>query len=124
MVFGKSAIRIATGSLYRETQSSETYTGIEGINTQDHAVQESLGPIVDRSQEHLGSTDKAVIMARRLILNAVKTVQDGSNPPGWDGTYYAIRAAEKLLPRHADWRVALRNEIFGDSPDAPAETGA
>ena len=107
----------------RVIQSSQTYTGIEGINTQDHAVQESMGPIVDRTLEHLGSTDKAVIMARRLILNAVKSVQDGSNPPGWDGTYYAIRAVEKILPSGADWRIALRNEIYGYSADAPTETG-
>jgi len=31
-----------------------SYTGIDGINQQDRALQESMGPIVDRSREHLG----------------------------------------------------------------------
>src|ERR1044071_3645921 len=44
----------------RRVQKTETYTGIEGITTQDHAIQESMGPIVDRSPERLGSTDKAI----------------------------------------------------------------
>ena len=38
----------------RRVQKYETYTGIEGINTQDHAITESMEPIVDRTQEHLG----------------------------------------------------------------------
>ena len=32
----------------REVQKTKSYSGIEGINTQDHAVQESMGPIIDR----------------------------------------------------------------------------
>ena len=37
----------------RQVQKYETFTGIEGINTQDQAVQESMGAIVDRSTENL-----------------------------------------------------------------------
>ena len=40
-------------------------------------MQESMGPIVDRSKEHLGPADRAIIVARRLLLQAVKTVQEG-----------------------------------------------
>src|SRR5439155_76065 len=38
--------------LDRQVQKTETFTGIEGINTQDRATQEGMGPIVDRSKEH------------------------------------------------------------------------
>ena len=37
------------------------------INAQDRAVQESMGVIVDRSREHLGPADRAIIAARRLL---------------------------------------------------------
>ena len=37
-------------------QKTETYSGIEGITTQEPAIQQSMGLIVDRSLEHLGST--------------------------------------------------------------------
>ena len=53
-----------------QLQKSETYTGIEGINTQDHAIQESMGPIVDRTKEHLIGTDRAVVTARNILLRA------------------------------------------------------
>src|SRR5215468_9926424 len=61
----------------RSVQKTETFSGIEGVNTQDRAVQESMGPIVDRSREYLGPADKAVIQARRLLLQAIKTVETG-----------------------------------------------
>ena len=40
--------------LDREVQKTETFTGIDGINAQDRAMQESMGRVVDRSKEHLG----------------------------------------------------------------------
>ncbi len=93
--------------LDREVQRTETFTGIDGINLQDRAVQESMGPIVDRSKEHLGPADKAVIQARRLLLDAVRTVRDGGTPRGIAASYYKLAAAEGVLPRTADWRTLL-----------------
>jgi phthalate 4,5-dioxygenase len=92
--------------LDRQVQKTETFTGIDGINTQDRAVQESMGAIVDRSREHLGPADRAVIQARRLLLEAVKVVADGGTPRGLAPTYATIAAAEAVLPRDADWREA------------------
>jgi len=97
--------------LDRQVQKTESFTGIDGINTQDRAIQESMGRVVDRSREHLGPADKAVIQARRLLLEAVKAVRDGKTPRGVDGTYYALRAAEGVLPRDADWREVLTPEM-------------
>ncbi|HET9488600.1 MAG TPA: Rieske 2Fe-2S domain-containing protein [Methylomirabilota bacterium] len=97
--------------LDRQVQKTETFTGIEGVNTQDRAIQESMGPIVDRSQEHLGPADKAIIQARRLLLQAVKTVRDGGIPLGIQPTYRALRAAEGVVPRDADWRTVLASDV-------------
>ena len=52
----------------RQVQKTQTYTGITGINTQDRAVQESMGAIADRTLERLGTTDRAIIHARRILL--------------------------------------------------------
>src|SRR5438034_11578107 len=76
----------------RQVQKTETYTGIEGINTQDRAIQESMGPIVDRSREYLGPADKAIITTRRLLLDAIKTVERGGRPPATDTSSYRLRA--------------------------------
>jgi phenylpropionate dioxygenase-like ring-hydroxylating dioxygenase large terminal subunit len=97
--------------LDRQLQKTESFTGIDGVNTQDRAIQESMGRIVDRSREHLGPADKAVIQARRLLLQAVRTVAESGTPRGVAGTYYTLRAAEGVLPRDADWREALTPEM-------------
>jgi len=99
--------------LDRRVQKTETFTGIDGINTQDRGIQESMGPVVDRSKEHLGPADKAIIQARRLLLGAIKTVQQGGTPRGVEASYYTLRASEGVLPRDTDWREALMPELAG-----------
>jgi hypothetical protein len=96
----------------REVQKNETFSGIEGVNQQDRAVQEAMGPIVDRSHEHLSHTDMAVFAARRLLLDAIQTVADGGAPPGADESYYDIRAIEQLLPTDADWMEELKDQMY------------
>jgi phthalate 4,5-dioxygenase len=96
----------------RQVQKTETFTGIEGINAQDRGVQESMGPIVDRSREYLGPADRAIIVTRRLLLQAVKTVEDGGDPPGVGTSYYPARAVERILPKGVAWRDALLPEMY------------
>ena len=95
-----------------EVQKKETFSGIEGVNQQDRAVQEIMGPIVDRSKERLGQTDRAIIAARHLLLDAVRIVEDGGNAPGADTSYYDIRAIEGLLPSDAEWLEILKDRMF------------
>ncbi len=66
-----------------------------------------MGAIVDRSKEHLGPADRAVIIARQLLLQAVRTVQDGGAPPGVDESYYTVQAMHDLVPQEVEWREAL-----------------
>ena len=66
----------------RQRQKSVNFSGILGINQQDRAVQESMGRIVDRSREHLGPADRAIIVMRQLLLDGVRTVREGGDPPG------------------------------------------
>jgi phenylpropionate dioxygenase-like ring-hydroxylating dioxygenase large terminal subunit len=96
--------------LDRRVQKTETFTGIDGVNVQDRAVQESMGRVVDRSREHLGPADRAVIQARRLLLQATRTVEAGETPPGVAPTYYALHPAEAVLPADTDWRTLLAPE--------------
>jgi hypothetical protein len=95
----------------RQAQKTETFTGIPGVNVQDRALQESMGPIVDRSKEHLGPADRAIIVARQLLSQAVRTHQDGGMPPGLAPSYYTVRAAEGSLPKDVDWKAAFLSEM-------------
>jgi len=91
----------------RDDQKHETFTGIDGINTQDRATQESMGVIVDRKREHLGPADKAIIEARRLLFDAVKTVRDGGSPLGAGDSYYLAQAFQGKVPEGEDWREVI-----------------
>lgn len=83
-------------------------SGIGGVQNEDGAVQESMGPLVDRSQEHLGRTDRAIMHMRRVMIDAARIhdehgivryrVEDGRR-------YAAIRGEERIIPVQEDWRV-------------------
>src|SRR6266496_6166913 len=94
----------------RELQRTSTYTGIVGLNTQDYAVQEGMGPILDRSKEHLGSSDKAIIAARRLLREAVDDVAEGRQPAGTDPEPIRfVRPAEAIVEGTAPWHDAMKD---------------
>ena len=95
----------------RAVQKTETFTGIDGINVQDRAIQESMGLICDRSREHLGPADKGIIQMRRLLREAIDTVRAGGTPAGVQPSYYDLYCALQVLPRDADWRQILAPEI-------------
>jgi hypothetical protein len=96
----------------REAQKKFTFTGILGVNVQDHAVQESMGPIVDRSIEHLGPADKAIIGMRRQLFENVRAVEDGGDPAGVGTSYYGAVAVDRVMPANADFRRELQAEMF------------
>jgi phenylpropionate dioxygenase-like ring-hydroxylating dioxygenase large terminal subunit len=97
----------------REVQRTKTYTGIRGLNTQDLAAQESMGPVVDRSREHLGSTDKAIIQFRRCLIDAARDLQLGIDPPGADSsTYKAVRPADLIIAKDRAWQEAAREQLI------------
>ena len=97
----------------RAVQKERTMTGIPGINTQDIALQVGMGPVVDRTREHLGTTDRAVIVLRRALLEAMDDVLAGKTPRGTDPqTYRRLRGASHIVDAGADWRVALHSELL------------
>lgn len=96
----------------REVQRTKTYTGIEGTNTQDYAIQTGMGPIVDRSKEALGSTDRAIQAARRLLLQAVADVEAGTPLKGTEPESYSmVRAADMIVAKGSDWREVAADRL-------------
>ena len=83
----------------REAQKAgRTYSGVWGIAMQDASLQESMGPIVDRTKENLVSTDNGIIMARHRLLRAAKALVDKSIiPPGVDVAHQQVRSAALVL---------------------------
>ena len=64
-------------------RSNAIYSGIEGIHLQDQAITESMGPVVDRTFEHLAPSDQMITRTRRRLLMAARALRDaGTMPPG------------------------------------------
>lgn len=99
-----------------------SYTGIPGGPApQDTAVQVSMGPIYDRSGEHLGSSDIMIIRVRRRLLEAARSFAEAkSAPPGVDEPEtYGVRSGGAFLPEDVDWLDAIKDLVpaFVDHPE-------
>jgi hypothetical protein len=64
-----------------------------------------MGPIYDRTQEHLGSSDAMVIRVRRRLIAAARALAEGGAvPPGVDQPgAYRQRSGGVILDEDADW---------------------
>jgi phthalate 4,5-dioxygenase oxygenase subunit len=71
-----------------------------------------MGPIVDRSGEHLVASDEGVIRVRRRLLDAARRLRDlGEEPPGVRSpSAYRLRGCQMILSPEADWQEATREE--------------
>ena len=60
-------------------QATTTYTGMgPDINVHDQWAVEGMGAIQDRTQEHLGRSDVAIIRYRRMLRQAIHSVTEGT----------------------------------------------
>ena len=96
-----------------------TYSGVAGIAMQDASLQESMGPIMDRSREHLVSTDNGIIMARQRLMRAALALEKGEPPPGTDPATHRVRSAAMVLPRDAAFADAAREALTARPGVAP-----
>jgi phthalate 4,5-dioxygenase oxygenase subunit len=63
-------------------QSTMLGMGEQDINVHDQWACESMGVTVDRTQEHLGTTDRAIIINRRQLLSEMKNLAEGGSTTG------------------------------------------
>jgi phenylpropionate dioxygenase-like ring-hydroxylating dioxygenase large terminal subunit len=100
-------------------KEGRTYSGVEGIAIQDSSLQESMGPIVDRTKENLVSTDNGVIMARQMLRKAVTALRDkGVTPPGVDPAHHRMRSVSVVLPPDQAFEEVCK-EDFQAEPGKP-----
>lgn len=93
----------------REVQRTTTFTGIANGSIQDAAVQETMGAIFDRSKEHLGTSDGAIIHLRNMYLEGVRTVLEGGEPfvPNIPDAF-RVRSVSAVLNRNVPFVEGLK----------------
>jgi phthalate 4,5-dioxygenase len=94
----------------RQLQKTLIYSGIKCVipAEQDACATESMGPIYDRTKEHLGYSDKTIIALRKYLLRAVKAVEEGEDPPhvikeAASNDFRRLRAVKGVIPAEGSW---------------------
>jgi phenylpropionate dioxygenase-like ring-hydroxylating dioxygenase large terminal subunit len=99
----------------RVDQKLRTFTGIRGISEQDACIQDSQGFIADRTREHLGPTDAAIIQFRRLMLGVARDLRGGVEPAAARrAAAYAVRSGSALADRSVPFADVMVRR-FGDA---------
>ena len=93
----------------RESMKTKFFSGLGGdFLADDGCVTQGAGPIQDRTQEHMGYTDKGIAAARKALLRAVQAVQAGHEAPGVArdpamNDFSGISATKDVVPSSIGW---------------------
>jgi phthalate 4,5-dioxygenase len=104
--------------MMRRKETSTSFTGIDtSPGGQDQAVVETMGPISDRTREHLGASDMAIVNWRNRMVNAALVVADGEDAPGLNppAPYALIRSSAGMIPAGSDDWKSLTWEALSES---------
>jgi phenylpropionate dioxygenase-like ring-hydroxylating dioxygenase large terminal subunit len=98
----------------RVLQRTLLFSGIQSVNAaeQDGCATETMGPIYDRSKEHLGYSDKTIVALRKMLLNAVGNLAEGKEPrhvihDPREIDFSRLRSLKGVLPAGTDWHKVM-----------------
>jgi len=103
----------------RESMKTWSFAGMGRIfNVQDTAIVEGSGAIVDRTREFLGPSDRAIILARRQMLRAIRDVEAGREAPHVARTeeknrYPDLTVISEVITDGTDWHAHWKNKLAG-----------
>ncbi|WP_298017431.1 Rieske 2Fe-2S domain-containing protein [uncultured Parasphingopyxis sp.] len=113
----------------RAAMKAGDFTGIYGIPAQDMAMWESMGTIADRSEDNLGTSDKAIFTFRTLMYRAAQAVEKGEPAIGTVGSVVpqaTLMSFQGMVPKGEDWKdrnISAEERAARDSgTEAPAAT--
>jgi phthalate 4,5-dioxygenase oxygenase subunit len=123
--YGRFCLSQNAGNDYQmdrqKQRALESYTGMSSVHLEDLAITESMGTLLDRSAEHLGTSDVMVIRVRRRLIAAAQALQEhGEVPPGAENpAVYRTRSGSVFLPKDVDWFAATEDlrKAFVEHPE-------
>lgn len=101
----------------RDEMRTSTFLGMgPSFALQDKFAVEAQANIQDRTSEHLGYADKAVALSRRLLLRAIRQVEEGGEAPhvvrnSRENNMAHLRVYEAVVPKGEDWSSIWKNDL-------------
>jgi hypothetical protein len=95
----------------------KSFSGIgHNFQAQDACVIEGAGAIQDRTKEHLVSSDKAIVAARKLLLKGIQDVKEGRDPlhivrDAEANKFSHIGVISEVAAKGADIRAMVREKV-------------
>jgi len=86
---------------------TENWSGLRGVEQEDAIISLSMGPIFDRSKEHLVPADRAVVRVRQRLLEAARTVEQGGDPVGVGVDLADVGAPDVNVAQDTNWRTIV-----------------
>lgn len=101
----------------RAKMKEGNFTGISGIPNQDIAMWVSMGRIVNRTDDILGTSDLAIVEFRRLMVDAAKKVAEGGSAIGTQTSIRqaAIASFQGVVPKESDWREIWKSNVLEEA---------
>ena len=105
----------------RQSMKTQTYTGMgSGFQSHDVFATGSQGTVQDRTQEHVVSSDIAIVAARKLMEKGIKDIQEGREPPHVirtpeDNHLAHLLVISDLIEGVSDWKEYTRQQAVGNS---------
>jgi phthalate 4,5-dioxygenase oxygenase subunit len=87
-------------------RQKRSWSGLDGLTQEDAAITLSMGPVYDRTAEHLVAADAAIVKLRQRLLESVAAEESGSDPIGLD-------IADLSGMRALDQDIATRDSVSG-----------
>jgi phenylpropionate dioxygenase-like ring-hydroxylating dioxygenase large terminal subunit len=99
----------------REAMKTKTYAGMgSGFQAHDAFATASQGAIQDRTDEHLVTSDKAIVAARKLMEKAISDIQQGREPPHVirapsENRFAHLLVVSDMISTSGDWKEYTKN---------------
>jgi phthalate 4,5-dioxygenase len=71
-----------------------------------------MGPIQDRTREHLCATDSGIIMTRKMLLRAAKTAAEGGKVPALEPEAQRVRSASIELDKDVSFTQGAERGLY------------
>jgi phthalate 4,5-dioxygenase oxygenase subunit len=90
------------------------------INMEDFSMTNSMGPIFDRSKEHVVPSDIAVVRMRRILLEAARQLEQGVEPLGVTSDKSKIAATDAVMDLGTPWQSAVPHNMVIERTNRPS----